>query len=97
MQVKALVVAGHGGKSTRKSFGTEQEPGIAGPPAHCVEQVLAKAHAGAMLDSKPAQLDGKSITLAITRTSAGVVRAYAVNGCPGINARIVQQAEVRSG
>jgi hypothetical protein len=83
------------GKSKGKPFGTEQEPGIAGSSRHCVEQVLAKAHAGAVLDSRPAQLDGKVISLALARTATpGVVRAYAVSGCPGINAHIVQQADV---
>lgn len=97
-QVKALVVPRTGTKSTDKPFGTENEPGIAGGPQHCVEQVLAKAHAGTVLDSQPAQLDGTAITLALARTaSTGVVRAYAVRGCPGINARIVTHADVRTG
>ncbi len=63
---------------------------------HCVTQVLKTAKAGEVLDTRPGQLDGTPVSLAITSTrNAQVVRIHAVRGCPGMDATIVKTAEVR--
>jgi anti-sigma factor RsiW len=79
---------------TQKDLGMSgREPGVAVNADRCVERVLDEAGAGSPLDVTAGQLDGRPVQLAIVG-ERDRVRAYAIQGCPGANARIVHQASV---
>jgi Putative zinc-finger len=62
----------------------------------CVTQVLKAKKAGKVLDTKVGRLDGQPVSLAITSTGdAQIVRLYAVQGCPGMKADVVETADIR--
>lgn len=91
-QVGGLVEerAGTPSKSPDKPFGTEGNTGMAGPSNRCVDNLLSDEGLGKVLDSRPAQLDGAPVVLAIAGTKTpGAVRVVAVSGCPRESARIV--------
>lgn len=94
-EVSRLVEARPPGSSpTREGFGLSgNEPGVAGSANRCVERVLDEAGAGSPLDVTAGQLDGRPVQVAIV-VERDSVRAYAIQGCPGANARIVHHASV---
>ncbi|MGH3489699.1 MAG: hypothetical protein ACRDP8_17555, partial [Actinopolymorphaceae bacterium] len=68
--------------SPSKSFGPRHDQGIAPPGGsdQCVKERLETENAGKLLATKPAKLDGETVTLALTETGKpGVVRAYAID------------------
>jgi Putative zinc-finger len=93
-QVGGLVRPGAPASNEPKEFGSQ---GILPPEAakRCVTQVLKNAKAGKVLDTKVGQLDGRPVGLAITSTGdPKVLRAYAIRGCPGMNADIAEFADI---
>jgi Putative zinc-finger len=85
--------------SNETKFGTKGDGRGILPPettTHCVTQVLKAKKAGKVLDTKVGRLDGQPVSLAITSTGdAKVVRLYAVQGCPGVEADVVETADIR--
>lgn len=98
---EAGFAAAVGGMVTAAPAGSDKDlrpqgsTGIAGNPNVCIDRLLDEKDAGNVLDTVPGTFEGTSVTLVLTAASGGSgPHVFAVAGCPGRQARIVDYAPI---